>query len=129
MPWYQEAMKEAAGCHKLRGAVKQAMIRRFPNGETRLGKPKTSLSEYIGQGSERSELKHLSKIRKRKRSDFPSSGERKGNSPNSHHVIVCARCGVGVAGRNRTRGTAFVFILLDVAELLWKEQPKKVTAL
>ena len=129
MSWHQEVMKEVAGCHKLRGAVKQAMIRRFPNGETRPGKPRTSLSEYIGQGGERSELKHLSRTRKRKRSDSLSSGERTGNSPNSHHVIVCARCGVGVAGRNRIRGAALVLLLFDIAELLWKEQPKKVTAL
>ncbi len=67
MPWYQEAMKEAEDCHKLRGAVNQALIRRFPNGETHIGKPNVSLSEYIGQGSERWELKHLSTARKIKR--------------------------------------------------------------
>ena len=48
MPWHQEAMKEAEDCHKLRGAVNQALIRRCPNGETRLGKTKISLPEYIG---------------------------------------------------------------------------------
>ena len=82
MPWYQEAMKEVEDCHKLRGAVNQALIRRFPNGETYLGKPKMSISEFIGYRSERPELKHLSKARKRKRSDSLSSGERKGISPN-----------------------------------------------
>jgi hypothetical protein len=34
MPWCQEAMKDVEDCDKLRGAVKQALIRRFPNGET-----------------------------------------------------------------------------------------------
>ena len=48
MPWYQELMKEVEDCLKPRGAVNQAMIRGFPNGETHLGKPKISLSEYIG---------------------------------------------------------------------------------
>ena len=48
MPWYQEMMKEAEDCLKPRGAVNQALIRGFPNGETHLGKPKISLSEYIG---------------------------------------------------------------------------------
>jgi hypothetical protein len=48
MPWYQEAMKEVEDCHKLRGAVNQALIRRFLNGETRFGKPKSFLSEFIG---------------------------------------------------------------------------------
>jgi hypothetical protein len=48
MPRHQEFMKEAEDCQKPRGAVNQAVIRGCPNGETRLGKPKTSLSEYIG---------------------------------------------------------------------------------
>jgi len=34
MPWRQEAMKDVASCDKLRGAAKQASIRRFPNRET-----------------------------------------------------------------------------------------------
>ena len=37
MPWRQEAMKDVASCDKLRGAAKQALIRGFLNGETRLG--------------------------------------------------------------------------------------------
>lgn len=67
MPWYQEAMKEAEDCHKLRGAVNRALIRRCPNGETHFGKPKVFTSEHIGCKSERPELKHLSKARKIKR--------------------------------------------------------------
>jgi hypothetical protein len=50
MPWYQEAMKEVEDCLKSRGAVNQALIREYPNGETHPGKPRMSLSEYIGQG-------------------------------------------------------------------------------
>ena len=96
MPRYQEAMKEVEGCHKPRGAVNQALIRGFPNGETCLGKSRASLSEFIGQGSERCELKHLSNARKRKRSDSLCSGERMGNSPNLYHVIAYARCDIGV---------------------------------
>ena len=37
MPWRQEPMKDASGCEKLRGAAEIALIRRCPNGETRLG--------------------------------------------------------------------------------------------
>ena len=38
MPWQLEAMKDVVGYEKLRGAVKQALIRGCPNGEThRLG--------------------------------------------------------------------------------------------
>ncbi len=60
-------MKEAEDCQKLRLAVNQALTRRFPNGETHCGKSAVSVSEYIGYGGERPELKHLSKARKRKR--------------------------------------------------------------
>ena len=37
MPRQREAMKDVVNCDKLRGVVKQALIRRFPNGETRQG--------------------------------------------------------------------------------------------
>lgn len=106
MPWHQETMKEAEDCHKLRGAVNQAIIRRFPNGETRLGKPKSSLSEYIRQGGERHELKHLSSARKRKRRDSLSSGERTGNSLNFCNVITCVCCYGSVVGYKCSRDTA-----------------------
>ena len=98
MPWHQEAMKEAEGCHKLRGAVNQAMIRRSPNGETHYGKPVVFISEFIGYESERPELKHLSRARKRKQRDSLSSGERNGKSLNLQYVIACVCCIVGVVG-------------------------------
>ena len=34
MPWEYWPMKDVEACDKLRGAGKQALIRRFPNGET-----------------------------------------------------------------------------------------------
>jgi len=34
MSWYQKLMKDVAGCDKLRGVAKQALIRRIPNWET-----------------------------------------------------------------------------------------------
>ena len=37
MPWRETAMKDVASCDKPRGAAKQALIRGFPNGETRSG--------------------------------------------------------------------------------------------
>ena len=37
MPWRSQAKKDAVACEKLRGAGKQALIRRSPNGETRPG--------------------------------------------------------------------------------------------
>jgi hypothetical protein len=35
MPWHQEPKKDVGGCDKPRGAVNRALIRGFPNGETR----------------------------------------------------------------------------------------------
>ena len=35
MPWYQEPKKDVGACDKPRGAGSQAVIRGFPNGETR----------------------------------------------------------------------------------------------
>ena len=32
MPWHQEPMKDVTNCDKLRGAVSERYIRRFPNG-------------------------------------------------------------------------------------------------
>ena len=70
MPWQLEAMKDVVGYEKLRGAVKQALIRRCPNGETH---PAcwVSLIEYIGKRGKRGELKHLSTRRKRNQPRFP----------------------------------------------------------
>ena len=67
MPWYQETMKEVEDCCKLRGAVNQAIIRRYPNGETRHNELVSLIFEYIEYQSERRELKHLSSVRKRER--------------------------------------------------------------
>ena len=128
MSWYQEAMKEAEDCHKLREAVNQAMIRRFPNGETHSGRPRVFLFEYIEQKSERRELKHLSNVRKRKRSDSLSSGERNGMSLNLCHVITCACCAIGVVGCTRSKSTDFELYLFNLVEQLWNGRPKRVTA-
>ena len=70
MPWQLEAMKDVVGYEKLRGAVKQALIRRCPNGETH---PAcwVFLTEYIGKRGKRGELKHLSIRRKRNQPRFP----------------------------------------------------------
>ena len=94
-------MKEAEDCQKFRGAVNQALIRKCPNGETRYGKTMPFLFEHIEQESERPELKHLSKARKRKQSDSRSSGERNGKSLNSRCVSMCAlqRGGCGMLVR------------------------------
>ena len=35
MPWHREPMKDVTNCDKLRGAVSERYIRRFPNGAIR----------------------------------------------------------------------------------------------
>ena len=63
------------------------------------GNASESISEYIGYRGKVCELKHLSNRTKRKQiSDFPSSGERTGNSLNRLHVIGYSRYVVGVVG-------------------------------
>ena len=59
MPWHLEAMKDVGNCDKLRGAVTQAIIRRFPNRKTYLVEDEIPCTEYIGalgrtQGTETS---------------------------------------------------------------------------
>ena len=41
-------MKDVEDCEKLREVVKQALIRRCPNGETRAGECRPPHTEYIG---------------------------------------------------------------------------------
>ena len=63
------------------------------------GNASESISEYIGYRGKVCELKHLSNRTNRKQtSDFPSSGERTGSSPNLLHVIDYSRYAEGVAG-------------------------------
>ncbi len=88
------------------------MIRRFPNGETHYGKTIVFISEYIGYESERLELKHLSRARKRKQRDSLSSGERKGKSLNLQYVITCVCCTVGVVGYKRLKNAVLSVIVL-----------------
>ena len=47
MPWRSQAMKDVVVCEKLRGADKQALIRRYPNGGTH-DSDVESYAEYIG---------------------------------------------------------------------------------
>ena len=52
MPWHLEAMKDVGNCDKLRGAVTQAIIRRFLNGKTLFIEDEELLTESIGEGEQ-----------------------------------------------------------------------------
>ncbi len=54
MPWQQEAMKDVGACEKPRGAGKHAMIRGYPNGETRRGSYRATSQEEPTRGTETS---------------------------------------------------------------------------
>ena len=70
MPWHQEPMKDAISCDKLRGAANK-----LRSGDFRMGKPgRAILCQHtlnkIGVCGEPSELKHLSRTRKRNQKRF-----------------------------------------------------------
>ena len=93
------------GRGKLRKAPvrsKRSVIRRSPNGATRLEQ-----SSHPRKREEPGEVKHLSNPRKRNRRDSLSSGERKGKSLNRLRVktAVVAQAGLG-EGRWRVRRPA-----------------------
>jgi hypothetical protein len=56
---------------KATGSRKQAMIRGYPNGETRPEEVRSLYTESIGMQGEPPELKHLSRARKRHQQRFP----------------------------------------------------------
>ena len=54
MPRQSEAMKDVGACEKPRGAGKHAMIRGYPNGETRRGSYRVTSQEEPTWGTETS---------------------------------------------------------------------------
>src|ERR1041384_7850358 len=96
MPWVLEAKKDVISCDKPGGVANTHYIPGFPNGATQL-----SEGQLPCKGSKRSELKHLSRSRRRKQfSDCASSGERTRRSPNrcdyGHTGVVGLQCGLKV---------------------------------
>ena len=91
----------------------------------------SSVTECIGCGGKRGELKHLSSPRRRKKIlDFPSSGERKGTSLNHVSVIALMRwthgvVGVDLAPVRRSREVTKI----SLTEVGWKAPPQKVMVL
>ena len=71
MPWLQEAKKDVASCDKPGRDANSLWLRDFRMGEPSGGYTPLSCTEYIGVGSERRELKHLSTYRKRNQTRFP----------------------------------------------------------
>ena len=55
---------------KATGSRKWALIRGYPNGETRQSNTLSAITESIGYGGEPPELKHLSRARKRNQPRF-----------------------------------------------------------
>jgi len=87
MSWRQQAMKDADGCDKPGEAAKQAVIPGFPNGATRSREsgtiriPRSAERRVLRCESERSEVKHLSNSRKRKRKRLPQYRRANGEEP------------------------------------------------
>jgi hypothetical protein len=95
MPRYRVARKDVISCDKPRGGANNRR-----SADIRMGQPGPGNAGSFRRkaGSEPREVKHLSTLRKRKRSDSLSSGERRGKSLNLVHVEACKRCALGVAG-------------------------------
>ena len=79
MPGYRKTRKDVISCEKPRGGANN---RRSVG--IRMGQPGSGNAESSSRkaGGEPRELKHLSTLRRRKRSDSLSSGERRGKSLN-----------------------------------------------
>ena len=86
---------------KAPGRRKRSLIRRSPNGATRLEQ-----SSHPRMREEPGEVKHLSNPRKRNRRDSPSSGERNGKSLNQLSVktAVVAFSGLWVSEEDSPQG-------------------------
>ena len=69
------------------------MTRRYLNGETRLSKPQSPYTEYIGIRREPAELKHLSRRRKRKKHRFRKQRRANAEEPKP----LCVHDGVWTA--------------------------------
>ena len=92
-------------------------------GEPTRGNARVPHGETIAVRGARGELKHLSTLRKRKHS--PSSGERKGNSPNRRRAEGCSRCDEGVVSRGGVP-TRTHKELCALGEEHWKGSPQGV---
>ena len=64
-------MKDAASCDKPRGAASRRRSGDFRMGKPDAGQAASSVAEFMGHGSQRGEVNHLSTLRKRKQSRFP----------------------------------------------------------
>ena len=64
------------------------MTRRYPNGETHR---KVSYSQSITIGGEPGELKHLSNLRKRKKTRFPKYRRANGEEPDVYKETIASQ--------------------------------------
>ena len=110
-----DAEEGRGSLRKAPGSREQALIRGYPNGETRGCEPPAPADEHIVSRGEPGELKHLSTQRKRDHS--LSSGERKGKSLNHLGLLRwgCRAWHTGVTKRK-------------VSRKVWDSLPKRVTA-
>ncbi len=110
------------GRSKLRkapGRSKRSVIRRFPNGATRLEQ-----SSHPQKREEPGEVKHLSSPRKRNRRDSLSSGERKGKSLNRIRVKAAAVADVGLwEFQWMVRRLSVELQTVCIVEVYWESMP------
>jgi hypothetical protein len=93
-------------------------------GEPAWGNAQALHPEHIGVWRERGEPNHPSTLRKRNNS--PSSGERKGNSPNPTRAQAYGRCALGVAAPAERPYPLKGVTNLASRGRVWNDQPERV---
>ena len=115
------------GRSKLRkapGRSKHSVIRRSPNGATRLEQ-----SSHPRKREEPGEVKHLSSPRKRNRRDSLSSGERKGKSLNYIRVKTAVVADKGLREfQGMVRRLSVELQTVCIVEVYWESMPQRVRA-
>ena len=119
------AAEEGRGkLRKAPGRRKRSLIRRSPNGATRLEQ-----SSHPRKREEPGEVKHLSNPRKRNRRDSPSSGERNGKSPNHLSVKTAVVAEVGLRVHEGEVRRPLGELQTDpLVEMYWESMPQRVKA-
>ena len=109
------ALRADEGRDKLRkatGSRKWALIRGYPNGETRQSNTLSTCTEYIGVRGEPPELKHLSRARKRNQNEIP--------------LVVASERGRGQTESSNTLGVRTVECMAEHSRMAWEGQSESV---
>ena len=95
----QEGEEGRSKLRKASGSRKQAFNPRISEWGNPAWDTASSVAEFMGHGSQRGEVNHLSTLRKRKQSAIPSVAASEQGTAQTEGVQAQERCVVGVVGR------------------------------